>query len=49
MNENVYILLNFDLQSLKIKMKSNQKLKFNTTYETEVKAIRINKDEYITH
>ena len=33
----------------KIKVKTDQKLKFNITYKIKLKAIRINKNGYMTH
>ena len=48
MNDNGYIILNFDLQTRKIRIKSNKKLKFDKTYMIEVKAITINNNENMT-
>ena len=41
--------IKFRFVNVKIKIKSNQELKFDTTYNIKVKTITINKDEYMTH
>ena len=49
MNDTAYIILNFDFYTLKIKIKSNQTLKFNIADKIKVKSITINKVVYMTH
>ena len=49
MNDTEYIILNFDFYRLKIKIKSNQTLKFDITDKIEVNVITINKVVYMTH
>ena len=49
MNDTEYIILNFDFYRLKIKIKSNQTLKFDITDKIKVNAIAINKFVYMTH
>ena len=41
--------IKFRSVNVKIKIKSNQKLKFDITYKIKIKSIAINKDEYVTH
>ena len=48
MNDSEYIILNFDLLTEKIKIKSDQKFKFDTTYKIKVKAITINNNKNMT-
>ena len=41
--------MEFRFVNVKIEIKSNQKLKFDMTYKIKIKAITINKDEYMTN
>ena len=49
MNDTAYIILNFDFYTLKIKIKSNQTLKFDITERIKVNAITIYKVVSMTH